>query len=387
MLSMDTPFIYNKFVSGKHFIGRRSESAALGNLLSKGENAVIYEPSKTGKMSLIQQTFYNMRVAGARFEVAEFCLLGIRSREAFICGLGDTVLRLFFTTPGEYASASAKYLAGTHLIFDAQKFSAEDKVLSLSDEPDENDLLAVISLAGKIASDNASRCYILLSEFQDLMLFPGGDKICRTLDSALRDFGTGQKQACSYIFTGSQVNAMKEIFENWGRFRKSVEHISLSPIDTKEIIDYVVKGFLVSGKVIERDLLLGVCRLFRQNIWYINHFSAICDSLSKGYIMQPLLAEALEMLISIHEPRFISIMEGLTTFQTSLLRAILEEETKFSSSETIIKYGLNSSANVRRIKDALCKKEIIVFDSEDRPSVIDPLFEFWAKKYYFKITR
>ena len=108
-------------------------------------------------------------------------------------------------------------------------------------------------------------------------------------------------------------------------------------------------------------------------------------SLSKGYIMEPVLLEALDMLISIHQPRFIAYMEGLTTFQVSLFRAILEGHKKFSSAEVISHYGLNSSANVRRLKDALCKKEIITFDEKDEPVVLDPLFEYWAKKYYFEI--
>ena len=51
----------------------------------------------------------------------------------------------------------------------------------------------------------------------------------------------------------------------------------------------------------------------------------------------------------------------------------------------IRKYSLNSSANVRRLKDALCKKEIITFSDNGVPSVIDPLFEYWARRYYFEM--
>ena len=108
-------------------------------------------------------------------------------------------------------------------------------------------------------------------------------------------------------------------------------------------------------------------KLFRSNIWYINHFAAICDSLSKGYIIEATLMEALDMLISIHEPRFVAIMEGLTTYQASLLKAILEGHQKFSSAEVINRYCLNSSANVKRLKEALCKKEIITFEESDDP--------------------
>lgn len=382
---MDGPFIYSKYVTGKHYIGRKSEALILGNLLSKGENVVIYEPPKTGKMSLVRQTFYNMRIAGGQFEVAEFSLLGVRSADAFMLKFGSTVLRLFCTTPSEYAAAVDKYLPGTHFVFDSRAFATQDQVLSLGWSTDEADLRAVISLPLRMARDFGKRCYILLNEFQDIDLFEGGDGICRVFDSEMKALTPEDRLLCSFIFIGSQVNAMKELFERRTLFTRSVEHLPVNPIDTKDIIDYTVKGFLVSGKVIERDLMLGVCKLFKDNIWYINHFAAICDSLSKGYIMEPVLLEALDILISIHQPRFIAYMEGLTTFQVSLFRAILEGHKKFSSAGVIDHYGLNSSANVRRLKDALCKKEIITFDEKDEPVVLDPLFEYWAKKYYFEI--
>ena len=40
---------------------------------------------------------------------------------------------------------------------------------------------------------------------------------------------------------------------------------------------------------------------------------------------------------------------------------------------------------MRRLKDALCKKEIITFNENDDPVVLDPLFEYWLRKYFFKM--
>jgi hypothetical protein len=77
-------------------------------------------------------------------------------------------------------------------------------------------------------------------------------------------------------------------------------------------------------------------------------------------------------------------MNGLTTFQVNLLKAILDGHTKFSASEIIRTYGLNSSANVKRLKDALMKKEIVTFNEKDEPVIIDPLFEYWVRKFYFE---
>ena len=41
--------------------------------------------------------------------------------------------------------------------------------------------------------------------------------------------------------------------------------------------------------------------------------------------------------------------------------------------------------NVKRVKDALMKKEVLCFDEYDVPSFEDPLFEYWVKKYYFEL--
>jgi len=79
------------------------------------------------------------------------------------------------------------------------------------------------------------------------------------------------------------------------------------------------------------------------------------------------------------------IMGNLTTHQVNLLRATLDGVIRFSSAEVIRQYGLNSSANVKRVKDALMKKEVLMFDEDERPIIIDPLFEYWLRKYYFEI--
>lgn len=99
--------------------------------------------------------------------------------------------------------------------------------------------------------------------------------------------------------------------------------------------------------------------------------------------MEPILNEALSTILSIHEPRFVAMMEDLTTFQVSMLRAVLDGQTKFTSADVIEQYALSSSANVKRLRDALCKKEIIMFDEAGVPAVIDPLFEYWARRYYY----
>lgn len=380
---MDT-FIYNKSVTGKNHLGRKAEATILRNLLCQGENIVIYEPPKAGKTSLVQQTLYNMRIEGKSHALAEQSLLGCRRVEDAVCLIAGKVIRTFATTPSEYAAAVREFLPDTHFVFDLEVFQHTDRIVSMNWEMDEEDLRAVLTLPYRISAAKGSQMLIvLLEEFQNIMLCDRGEWFCKVFEQVLKAAGPEWHSSACWIFCGSQFNAMKEIFDVQRYFYRCVERVALKPVENKETLEHIVKGFLSTGKVVDRDLMLGVCNRFKGNLWYINHFCSICDSLSKGYIMEPVLVEALDSLLAIHQPRFIATMNDLTTFQVQLLKAIVDGYTKFSSAEVIRKYGLNSSANVRRLKDALNKKEIVTFDENDDPHILDPLFEYWITTYYF----
>lgn len=85
---MDTPFIYDRFVTGKNFIGRKAECTILSNLLESGENVFIYGRPKSGKMSVVQQTLFNRRMAGRQFMVAHVSLFNVRNLEQFMLKIG-----------------------------------------------------------------------------------------------------------------------------------------------------------------------------------------------------------------------------------------------------------------------------------------------------------
>ena len=379
---MDPAFIYYKPVTGKNNIGRRSEQTIVANLLDQGENVVIYEPAKTGKKSLMQQTFLNMRISGKIFTTAEVPMLQVRSTEEMLLTFGSALIRASATTPDEFAEIVHGCLPDTHFVFDPDMYATTDQVLSLGWSIDENDIRSMLGLPWRLAAVTGKKIYVVLDDFQNVTFLENWEKFLKIFEETLK---ANQSGLCNFVFLGSAVNAMKEIFEEKVFFHRQVNHVSISDIEAREITDHIVRGFLTSGKVIDRDLMMSVCKRFQSNIWYINHFASICDHLTKGYITEMTLQEALDMLISIHEPRFKELVADLTGFQVSLLKATLDGCKRFSSAEVIERYNLHSSANVRRLKDALCKKEIITFGENDEPKVLDPLFEYWARKYFFKM--
>lgn len=340
---METTFTYDRTVSGKSFVGRKTELELLEQAIRDGRNVAIYESPKSGKASLLKQCLFSLPGKDLKYQAFELSLLSIRSAEDFL----------------------KRFAALFNFSYNA------------SQSFDESLISGLLSIAQTKAAMTGQRVIIILSEFQNLYKVSGGEKIIRLMEKASLD------QNVSWIWTGSQVNGMKEIFEKRKFFFRNHIRIKLQPISIKEAERFLIKGFLVSGKVIEAQQADHVYEILQGNIYYLQHFAAICDGLSRGFITEAVVAESILSLLSIHESRFISTIYDLTSFQINLLKAVLDGENRFSSSEVIKKYSLNSSANVKRLKEALCKKEIITFEDKDKAQLLDPLFEYWLRKYYF----
>ena len=380
---MASAFIYDKYVTGKNFVGRKMECTILSNLLEAGENVYIYGKPESGKMSLAQQSLFNMRLAGKMFMVGQLDLFNVRRVDDFLLRFGDAVIRACSSVPEEYAEIVAEYLSGTHFVYDPSRFSSCGEVISLNWEVDRNDISSMLSLPMKVSQTRNIPFYVVISEFQNLMMADDFENLFKVMEEVMAAKPRDNKS--SFILLGSQVNAMKLIFEEKKWFWRLINPVQLHSVEDREIIEHVVKGFASGGKVIERELILGACKLFRSDMWRINHFFAICDSMSKGYINESILMEALRAMIALNEPHFKWIINDLTDHQLSLVRATLDGVKRFSASDVIEKYSLNSSANVRRVKDALKKKEVLTFDENDEPVIIDPLLEYWLNNYYFEI--
>ena len=381
---MDSPFVYDRFVTGKNFLGRKMDCTILSNLLVAGEQVMMYGRPKSGKMSIVQQTLFNMRLSGRQFMVAHTSLSNVRTLEQFLLKLGTSVIKSVSSTAEEYSTIISRHLEGTHFVFDRARFANYGEVVSMNWTPDMNDVAQMLRLSQRIAQEQGKSYYVILEDFHNLLRMDEYEEVFKEMNKLFAERDYSAQVTASYLFLGSHVNAMKFIFEEKKYFYRQVEYLPLSPVEERDIIDYIVKGFMVSGKVMDKNLVLGACKLFRNDMWYLNHFVSICDTLTRGYINEAVLMEALRTLISIHEPHFQAIVDDLTDYQLSLVRAVLDGVVRFSASDVIEKYSLNSSANVRRVKDALKKKEVLTFNEKDEPEILDPLFEYWLEKHFFE---
>jgi len=377
---MENFFVYDKYVAGKNFIGRPRECMALENLLRAGENTVIYEPPYSGKRSLIQNVLLNLN-KGNQMSIFGMNIDNIRSSSSLLIKFGSAVIRPIATTPVEYEAIIKNHLAGTHFVFDEQRFATENEAVSMNWDPDPNDVVKMFSLPASLAKARNEKTVTIIEEFQSINRLEDSDMVLRGFKEALK---TSSASGNVFILSGSRYNEMKGMFRYSPFFHGLIEHLPLGPIDDREIIDHMVKSFNVTGKSLEGELALGASRLFRGNMWYINHFCSLCDYLTRGFVNRSVMMSAFGHMLNIHKGRFEYIMDNLTEYQINFLNAMIDGVDRFTASEVIRKYNLNSSANVARVREALFKKEIITNNDKDELIIMDPLFEYWIKRFYFE---
>lgn len=379
---MDVFFNYSGQVSGKDFIGRKMELNAMTNLILSGENIALYGEPKTGKRSLIFQAFTRLGLSGRQMVVVKIDFMRARTTADILETYASNIIRNCAAQVSDYEDMFNSYLSGGNMVFDREAADDGRDFLHFSNAPDKGDIELVLSFPFRFSKDRGQQTVLFLDEFQNFSESEDDYHLFKCLERLLEDMD----RSCSMIFSGSRFNAMKDIFEVKRYLWNDVELFPLSQFSPADITDYVQKGFQYRGKVIDKSLIFDVSEMMRYNMWYINHLFSIVDRTAVGYINQMYVNEAMKNLMAIHRDRFFAQMTDLTDFQIHLLKAVMDGETRFSTAGVIEKYKLNSSANVKRLKDALLKKEVLWFDENDVPHVQDILFEIWLREEYFGKT-
>ncbi|MBO7510599.1 MAG: ATP-binding protein [Bacteroidales bacterium] len=352
---MELAFSYDRSVTGKQFLGRKSECERLLSAILAGENIALFSAPKSGKSSLISQVLLQLKEEG---KPVSFCKVQAGNAIRIEDFLGN-----FARQCGEMFHCTLPAPEGV-----------------VNQEACEAVLIAIVP---QIRSRQGERFVIQIEDFQRLDSLEQSDRFMRAFRRLLEET---KDDAVSFLLTGSQLNAMKALFTKSPFFGHLVRVITLSRVEEQTLYDYVRKNLDVTGKVMERDDIYKMIRLLDRNVWYVKHYMAMCDSMTRGYVNAAVMDGALSALISSQLPYFQYIASTLTCFQLRFLKALIDNGPRcnFSSARVMTDYGLNSSANVVRVRDALLKKEIITQGESGGWYFIDPLLRYWFEHYFFQ---
>ena len=377
---MDAPFEYFDYVTGSHFIGRDKEVKEFCRLIEQKKNILIYGQARTGKKSIIYNSFRELDRKGYKYSLIKTNLFNIRCIEAFMIRYTNHIVGKFAASGMEWSDYLSRYMpSAPYIVKEGEQPGRSPRFIYNSKELlSDAQIREFLNLPERIATDLNCHIVLYFEQFQDIILFEDPDRIFSLFEKEW-----SRHTHVSYVVTGERKNAMDEIFEVKKYFYNLVDKIDVVPIEKKIFVDYIIKGFLKGGKVIRPEQAGYIYDTLEGDPWYAQHLASICYEMTIGYLEDKTIDEALQNLINLHDFSFHTIAFGLSKHQLRFIKAVLNGVRKFSSADILDKYKLNSSANVNRLKEALQKKEIITYNGKKEIVVMDPLLKHWFIKYFF----
>jgi len=229
-----------------------------------------------------------------------------------------------------------------------------------------------------LAIQQNKKLIIVVSNFHYLTLF----------DRSLSLFGKinatwDKHRHCVYCLIGNKSHLQRGLFNHPQRparlFFKRIE----IQINTGIKIPRLVTHFENSGKPISEKVARVIVRYAGGHPYYINLIAQITYFLAKNACTISTVERAHSLLLNQFSVYFAHKADSLSSHQLNFLRAYFENEFSLCSARILDQYNLGSSANVSRVKESLCKKEIIDV-IRGQVYLLDPLFVHWLERNYFR---
>ncbi len=233
----------------------------------------------------------------------------------------------------------------------------------------DNDLERALDFPQKVAEKKNTEIVIAMDEFQRISTLDG-DILERLLRSIIQE-----QDRVTYIFCGSQVNMLKEMFENEDRpFFKSIKIMKLGLIPTRDFKEYILNGFEKTGVKADKTVVDDILDFTKGHPMRTKE---LCFELwNRNKIDDPV--GSLDQLLGLMIENDIYTKEawnGLTSaVQRRTLVALANRERPYSH-KTIDRYELKGSSHVERAIKSL-ERDGILYEGE----IVDPFLREWVKR-------
>jgi hypothetical protein len=373
---MDSPFIFSREVINDAFVGRRDELSWLASNMSNKENSVLIAPAGYGKKSLVRNAFIQAKKQ-TELKLCTCNLFNVRDEHNFYTLLAYEIFGAACATADEWTALASQLLPLTQpqIVINERKQNSIQIIFDkqrLQEHANE-----IVQLAERVATLQGTPLVVWLNDFQEIAEFDHPEAFQKRLVAQWK-----QHTQVGYVLCGSKINAMRKLFAEKRPFCHFGEIIALEPVEEKPFMDYIIKSFSKSGRVIAREFAETICRTTCTYPLYTQQYAHLCWVNTQGFVNDSMMDNATTDLLNHNDRLFRLISGNLSTSQINYLKAMVDGIDRFSSAKVIEQYQLHSSANITRARGALEKKEIIRF-VRSKPVFIDPVFELWMKKRYF----
>ena len=374
---MEIPFTYGKLVSDNDFTDRGEETKTLvSNFLSQ-TNTVLISPRRWGKSSLVNR-------AVSKTSELDRSILFVRMN-AFKCETPQDFYELFAKRVIEDISSSAETLISNAKEFISRllpKIAIADPAaqytvsfgVDFKTNPIQEDIL---DLPQQIASRRNRKVVVCIDEFQQTGEFENA----KTFQRIVR--GHWQEQPdVAYILYGSKKHMMLNIFGEYeSPLYKFGDMMFLPKISNEDWSAYIQERFAKTGKLISKDTAAYISSLVEEHSYYVQQLAQYAWLRTDSECTASIVDAAFQAMLDSLNLQFVNLMDTMTEKQRSFLCALSDGVRNLSATDTLSRYRLGTSGNIRILKGALKKRDLIE-ESGHQVEIQDPVFKKWLQRVY-----
>ena len=374
------PFIFGKSSDSVNFTDREEESVRLETNFKSLINTTIISPRRWGKTSLVANVSEKIRAENKKIKVCILDIFNVRSEMEFYEQFAKGILQGTSNRWEEMAENAKKFLS--HLL---PKISFSPDLQAeisfgvswetMQQNPDE-----ILNLPETIAKEKKISVIVCIDEFQSIGDFPESLAFQRKLRSHWQ-----HHHNVGYCLYGSKRTMLLDIFSNASMpFYRFGDVLFLQKISNQKWGEFIKKRFEDTNKKITIEQAEYLAELVENHSYYVQQLAQQSWLRTKTSCSKPIIDESLQGIKNQLSLLFVGQVETMSATQLNFLKAVIDGETAFTSQENLKKYRLGSSANLKKIKNALISREIIDI-SFQKVDILDPIFKLWLKEDFFKV--
>lgn len=377
---METPFVFGKIASHQDFTDRVVETQHLLDNFRGLVNTVLISPRRWGKSSLVAKASEIYAQESDKNIVVHIDLFNCRTVDKFYETFAKELISATNTAFEEFVSSSLKYLSRFAPNFQASDpagsfelsfgIDIRDKKMSFDE---------ILDLPQTIAREKGKHIIVCIDEFQTIKDYDDSFAFQCSLRAHWQ-----KHQDVAYCLFGSKRNMMIDLFaDSQNPFYKFGDLIFLQKIASEDWVKFIIERFEETGKYISEEVAFKIAQMVECHPYYVQQLSQLSWFRTHLECTEDIVKEAFSSLCAQLSLVFSHIIDGLTPSQIGFLQAVADGVSSFTSQAVLAKYRLGSSANVKNIKQALEKKELIDIQP-GRIEIQDPVLKFWMLREYRK---
>ena len=373
---MNIPFSFGKIVREDDFTDRAQETAKLLCNVRSLTNTAIISPRRWGKSSLVSKVL-DMLSDDSEYLVVRMNVFKCEDQQEFYALFAKSIMEQVSTSVESLVLNAKEFLSNL-----LPKVSFSDPLsryeiafgFDVKSNPISEDIL---DLPQKIATRKRKKLVICIDEFQQIGEFANSPKFQKILRNHWQE-----QQDVAYVLCGSKKHMMLNIFGEYkSPFYKFGDIMFLPKISKADWQDYIVSRFRDTGKNIQSDIAGYIAQMVDNHPYYVQQLAQLSWLRCESECTVETVDSALSSMLDALNLQFIAIMDSLTDKQRNFLCALADGVVQLTAERTLTTYKLGTNGNVRIIRNALLKRDMIDVEGKS-VHIQDPVFKLWLQRQY-----